>query len=235
MFRLLTIIVLFGAAYASGTWGLHAHQEHQKELQAPKEIKTPEYKPASVSEILAELPEDGAGVELKDFHYAKEAIGVDLNGKPGWEEAYIPLFPNDVALSPHNLVCVIYQTDQLKNSDDAKVFFENKTLRGFYVAGRQKLSKVAFGKLAKRYGSINYDAAILITAKLPKEEEGLEPHWFALAAFAGFFLLAGWQSFSLIGDVRRRIFRGKSGTSSAETIFERAQNSNEPPKYKPPQ
>ena len=229
MFRILTIIVLLGVALASGAWGLHA----RKESQAPKEEKAHEYNLTSVSEILAEPPTDSVGVELKDFHYAQEAIGVDLDGQPGWEEAYIPLFASDVALQPHNLLSVIYKTDQLKNSDDAEAFFENKTLRGFYIKENQELSKVAFGKLAKRYGSLDYSASVLITSEMPEEPETVESYWFAFAGFAGFLLLAGWQSLGLIGNLGNRTSRDESETISAESIFNDARKSNEPQKYKP--
>ena len=230
MFRLLAIIVLFGAALASGAWGLH----NREESQTPKEETVYEYNLTSVSEILAGPPEDITEIELKDFYFAKEAIGVDLDGEPGWEEAYIPLFPNDVALQPHNLLSVIYKTDQLKNSDDTAAFFENETLKGFYIAGNQKLSKVAFGKLAKRYGSLDYDASVLITSELPKEPEIIESYWFAFAGFAGFLLLAGWQSMGLIGDLRNRNSQDKpEADNGTKSVFSATPNSNEPPKYKP--
>ena len=230
MFRFLAIIVLFGAALASGAWGL----QNREESQTPKEETPHEYKLTSVSEILADPPEDFAEVELKDFHFAKEVIGVDLDGEPGWEEAYIPLFPNDVALQPHNFLSVIYKTNQLKNSDDTAAFFENETLCGFYLEGNQELSKVAFGKLAKRYGSLDYGASVLITSEMPKEPEAVESYWFAFAGFAGFLLLAGWQSMGLIGDLRNRKSRDNSeADNGASSVFSVTPSSNEPLKYKP--
>ena len=230
MFRFLAIIVLFGAALASGAWGLH----NREEAQAPKEETAHKYNLTSVSDILADPPEGVAEVELKDFYFAKEVIGVDLDGEPGWEEAYIPLFPNDVALRPHNFLSVIYKTNQLKNSDDTAAFFENETLCGFYLEGNQELSKVAFGKLAKRYGSLDYGASVLITSEMPKELEAVESYWFAFAGFAGFLLLAGWQSMGLIGDLRNRKSRDNSeADNGASSVFSVTPSSNEPPKYKP--
>ena len=222
MLRILSIIILLAVALATGGWGWHAHKEHQMGQQTPKEGKVYDFQLASVSEILAEAPGDGEAIELEKFHFPQEAIGVDLDGQPGWEEAYLPLFPNDVVLKGHNLVSVIYKTNTLKNSDDVEAFFKNETLKGFYVQSKQKLSKVAFGKLAKRYGSMDYDRSVLITSELPEEQLEIQTYWFALAAFAGLLLMAGWQSLGLVGDIRSRIQRGneiENGPVGHESVF----------------
>ena len=240
MFRFLFIIVLFGAALASGTWGMRAYREHLAETEAQEStdaVEEPkiEFETFSVANLLKEQPAEDSAVELVDFYFPHEVIGVDLDGEPGWEEVYLPIFPDDISLKKSNLISVIYKTQAIKSPEDVEAFFEQKTLKAFYVANDQQLSKVAFGKLAKRYGSLDYTKCVLITENVV-EEKAIEKHWFALAAFAGFLSMAGWQSLGLIGHIiRRRKNRDDSIPTDAAglaALFNEAQQNNTPEKYK---
>ena len=233
MLRLLAIIILSGAALATGAWGLQAHKDHKQAQQVPKEEPTHEFQLTTVADVLADQPSDGEGLELENFHFAQEVIGVDLDGQPGWEEAYIPLFPRDSGMQGHSLVSVIYKTNAIKSEEDAEAFFENENLKGFYSESNQELSKVAFGKLARRYGSMDFDRSVLITSDFPKEQTEIPTYLFALAAFGGFLLMAGWQSLGLLGDIRHRITRRKLTENGVGlgSIFGDDEDSNEPPRY----
>ena len=70
MFRFLFIIVLFGAALASGTWGMRAYREHLAETEAQEStdaVEEIEFETFSVANLLKEQPAEDSAVELVDF------------------------------------------------------------------------------------------------------------------------------------------------------------------------
>jgi len=235
MFRFFFIIVLLGAALASGAWGLNAYKEQTQETLPEPEPVT-EYEPTTIAELIAKRPSEDGAFELQNFHFAKEVVGVDLGGEPDWDHAYIPLFANDILLQTHNYKSVIYRTDTLRSEKDVEAFFENKTLEGFYAQQNQQLSNVAFGKLAKRYGGLDYKNCVIITSDMPEEPQEIETYWFGLMGFAGLLALAGFQSIGLIGDIQRRISRNKSNLENVDpaSIFAGGNSDNSPPKYQSP-